>query len=107
MNNEYNESESEPEMNIINFIKICRFCDNIKKKRSLTLYRTGLENLKICMNCRNDIIDIKNDFFVRRLFRLNRLLKIKQSKKNIVIVLHRLKIGIKGGIHQNILEYLI
>ena len=30
MNIENFEYESEPEMNIINFIKVCRFCDNLR-----------------------------------------------------------------------------
>ena len=100
---QYEESEEET---IQNIRLICRICDNIKKGRSLN-NRTGLEQLKVCFNCRNDIINIRNDFFFRRLLRLNRIRKIKKEKKNVVIALHRLKIGVKAGIHQNILDFII
>lgn len=107
MNIENFEYESEPEMNIINFIKVCRFCDNLRKGRSLNAYTRGLEQLKVCMDCRNDICAIKNGMFLSRISRLHRLRKIKQAKQNVVIILHQLQIGIHSGIHQHLLEFVL
>lgn len=110
MNNNENfeyEYQSEPEMNIVNFARVCRFCDNLKKGRSLKVYIRGLDQLKTCIYCRNELCAIKNNMYLTRIARLYREQKRRKAKQNVVIALHQLRIGIQAGIHQNILEYVL
>jgi hypothetical protein len=100
--------ESEPEeLNIINYIKICRFCDNFKKTRSLTYYIGGLEYIKVCYFCTNDISGLRNNMVLTRIARNYKKKKIQQAKMNIMHILSNLKIGIQAGIHQHILEFVL
>ena len=108
-NSEYQydyESEQE-EMNIINHIKICRFCDNKKKGRSLTFFTRGLDKVKVCYSCRYDIAALRNNMVLTRISRNYKKKKIQQAKTNITHALRNLKIGIQAGIHQHILGFIL
>lgn len=102
-----NNYESDHELNIINFIKVCRFCDNLRKSRSLTVYTDGLDELKVCSYCQNEIYAIKNGMLLSRISRIFKAQKKREAKQNVVIALRNFRIGIPAGIHQNILNFLI
>ena len=85
---------------IRNFIKICRFCDNIKLRHQLSEY-------KVCTFCKNEIFALRNGFILSNLARYYKKQKRKEAKQKVVLSLFNLKIGIKAGIHQNILEYIL
>ena len=95
--------ESEPETNIKN----CRFCDNNKKGRSLTYFVNGLDKVKVCYFCRNDISALRNNMILTRISRNYKKKKIQQAKMNVMYVLSNLKIGIQSGIHQHILGFVL
>lgn len=94
------EIDEEEERRIINFIKICRLCDNLK-------LRHKLEEYKVCTFCRNEIFAIRNGFILSNLAKYYKKQKRLQAKRNVVLALFKLKAGIKSGIHQNILDYIL
>lgn len=89
------------------FFKICRFCNNLKRGRSLIIYLNGLNKLKVCNSCRYDISVLRNEFLIRRMISNHKKIKTKEAKKIIITVLHKMNIGIQAGIHQNILDFII
>ena len=97
--NQYEIEEDEPRF-IRNFIKICRLCDNIKLRHQLTEY-------KVCTFCKNEIFAIKNGFILTKLARYYKQQKRREAKQKVVLSLSNLKIGIRAGIHQHILEYIL
>lgn len=103
---EYQYDSETEEFNIINFIKVCRFCDNQKKGDSLRYYE-GLNRLKVCYFCRNEFSALRNNMVLTRISKIYKKRKIKQAKLDIVYALKNLGFGIKSGIHQHILEYVL
>jgi hypothetical protein len=104
---EYQYNSEPEEYYIENRIRICRFCDNLKKGRSLSYYENGLKKLKICYDCKNDISALRNNFVITRIIKLNKQRKIEKIKSNILLALNKMNIGIQAGIHQHILDYII
>lgn len=97
--NQY-ENEDDERIVIRNFIKICRLCDNLKMRQQLSEY-------KVCTFCKNEIFAIKNTFILSNLARYYKKQKRREAKHKVVLILSQLKIGIKAGIHQHILEYIL
>ncbi len=98
---EYDDEDYDYEpRNIRNFIKICRLCDNLKLRHSLIDY-------KICIYCKNEILALKNSFMLSNIARLYKKKKRLECKRNVVIALSKLNIGIGAGIHQQILDYIL
>lgn len=98
---EYNDEDYDIEpRNIRNFIKICRLCDNLKLRHSLVDY-------KICIFCKNEILALKNTFMLSYIARWYKRQKRLEAKRNVVIALSNLNIGIGAGIHQQILDYIL
>jgi len=105
---DYQYSDNEDEIrNIRNYIKICKFCDNIKIGINLTFYQRGLNELKICTYCRNEIACLKNTFLLSRISKLYNIKKRKEMKMIIFKILKPLNIGTKSGIHQHIFDFVL
>jgi len=104
---EYQYDTEPEEFNIVNFIKVCRFCDNQKKGESLRYYIEGLNRLKVCYFCINEVSALRNNMLLTKISKIYKKRKIKQAKLDIVYALKKLRIGIKSGIHQHILDYVL
>lgn len=107
MNNEIDSEEENEVRPIRNFIKLCRYCDNQRKARTLTYYLHGLDQLKVCYYCKNEFSALRNNMVLSKISRIYKQKKIKQAKMDIVYALKPLRIGIQSGIHQHILEFVL
>jgi hypothetical protein len=94
------DNENDEPRVIINFIKICRLCDNIKLRHQLSEY-------KICTFCKNEIFALRNGFKLANIARYYKKQKRREAKQKIVLALFNLHIGIGAGIHETVLNYIL